>query len=154
MPTNSLILDARTFLGRAWLLAKPYWRSDERRRAWLLLVTIISLSLCIVYLLVLLNDWNRQFFNAIQDKNKDVEVGIPTLQESITMPAHDALDASHLRDRKVRRERHRNGLKPVRRGCSGLTGGPARAKALRQEKRQAVARQATQERWSRRGRRS
>ncbi|MFM9888567.1 MAG: ABC transporter ATP-binding protein/permease [Burkholderiales bacterium] len=71
MPTNDLILDARTFLGRAWLLAKPYWRSDERRRAWLLLVTIISLSLCIVYLLVLLNDWNRQFFNAIQDKNKE-----------------------------------------------------------------------------------
>ncbi|MFN0302918.1 MAG: ABC transporter ATP-binding protein/permease [Burkholderiales bacterium] len=71
MPTNSLILDARTFLGRAWLLAKPYWRSDERRIAWLLLVTIISLSLCIVYLLVVLNDWNRQFFNAIEQKNKD-----------------------------------------------------------------------------------
>jgi vitamin B12/bleomycin/antimicrobial peptide transport system ATP-binding/permease protein len=71
MPTPSLILEGRTFLGRAWQLAKPYWRSDERASAWLLLVTIISLSLTIVYLLVILNDWNRQFFNAIEQKNKD-----------------------------------------------------------------------------------
>ncbi|MSQ20386.1 MAG: ABC transporter ATP-binding protein/permease [Betaproteobacteria bacterium] len=71
MPTNSLILEGRTFLGRAWQLAKPYWRFDERRSAWLLLVTIVSLSLCTVYLLVILNDWNRQFFNAIEQKNKD-----------------------------------------------------------------------------------
>ncbi len=71
MPPQSLILEGRTFLGRAWQLAKPYWRSDERRSAWLLLVSIISLSLCIVYLLVVLNDWNRQFFNAIEQKNKD-----------------------------------------------------------------------------------
>jgi putative ATP-binding cassette transporter len=65
---QSLLIEGRSFLRRAWQLAKPYWKSEERGRAWLLLVTIIAMSLTIVYLSVVLNDWNRQFFNAIEKK--------------------------------------------------------------------------------------
>ncbi|HTO46480.1 MAG TPA: ABC transporter ATP-binding protein/permease [Burkholderiales bacterium] len=67
---NGLLIDARTFLGNVWKLAVPYWRSEERWRAWGLLGSILALSLATVYMLVVFNDWNRMFFNAIQDKNE------------------------------------------------------------------------------------
>ena len=67
---NGLLIDARTFLGNVWKLAAPYWRSEERWRAWGLLGSIVALSLGTVYMLVVFNDWNRMFFNAIQDKNE------------------------------------------------------------------------------------
>ena len=61
---------ARRFLGRAWQLTYPYWtRSNERLVAWGLLLTIVGISLGLVYLAVVLNRWNRDFFNAIQEKN-------------------------------------------------------------------------------------
>ena len=68
---NRVLIDARTFLGSVWKLAAPYWRSEEKLRAWLLLGAIVGLSLGTVYMLVVLNDWNRMFFNAIQDKNEE-----------------------------------------------------------------------------------
>src|SRR5438309_1096359 len=58
-----------TFARRAWGLAAPYWRSEERWRARILLVTVIGLTLALVFLNVLYNDWNRSFFEALQDKN-------------------------------------------------------------------------------------
>jgi putative ATP-binding cassette transporter len=64
-------IDARTFLGKVWKLASPYWRSEEKWRAWALLVSIVSLSLFSVYLLVLFNDWNRQFFNTLEQKDEE-----------------------------------------------------------------------------------
>ncbi len=67
MPT-SMLIDARTFLGNVWKLTAPYWRSNEKRHAWTLLLTIIALSLFLVYMTVLLNEWNRQFFNAIEKR--------------------------------------------------------------------------------------
>jgi len=70
MPTGVLI-DARTFLGNVWKLTVPYWRSEEKWRAWALLVAIVSLSLSTVYMLVVLNEWNRQFFNALEQKNEE-----------------------------------------------------------------------------------
>ncbi len=69
MPT-SVLLNARTFLGNVWKLAAPYWRSEEKTRAWALLLAIVGLSLASVYLLVLLNEWNRQFFNALEQKDE------------------------------------------------------------------------------------
>lgn len=67
---NGVLIDARTFLGNVWKLSAPYWRSEEKWRAWGLLAAIVTLSLGTVYMLVLLNNWNREFFNAIQDKNE------------------------------------------------------------------------------------
>jgi vitamin B12/bleomycin/antimicrobial peptide transport system ATP-binding/permease protein len=59
------------FLGRVWSLAAPYWRSDERRLAWGLLVAIVGLTLGMVYLNVVFNDWYRTFYNALEQRDVD-----------------------------------------------------------------------------------
>ena len=66
---RQLLIDARFFLGKAWELSKPYWKSDERGRAWGLLIAIVVLTLGLVYLDVLFNNWNREFYNALEQKN-------------------------------------------------------------------------------------
>ena len=67
---TGVLIDARTFLGNVWKLSAPYWRSEERWRAWGLLAAIVVLSLSTVYMLVLFNDWNRQFYNALEQKDE------------------------------------------------------------------------------------
>lgn len=67
---TGVLINARTFLGNVWKLSAPYWRSEERWRAWALLAAIIALSLSTVYMLVLFNDWNRQFYNALEQKDE------------------------------------------------------------------------------------
>jgi putative ATP-binding cassette transporter len=62
----------KTFLGRVWALAVPYFRSEQRWQARGLLAAIVALNLSAVYMLVLLNDWNRLFYDALQDKNETV----------------------------------------------------------------------------------
>jgi putative ATP-binding cassette transporter len=64
-----LLIDARTFVVRVWRLSKPYWKSEERWRAWGLLVAIIGLTLALVYMAVLFNQWNREFYNSLEQKN-------------------------------------------------------------------------------------
>ena len=64
-----LLIHAATFLGKVWKLARPYWFSEERWRARGLLAAIVTLSLGLVYLLVAFNRWNRDFYNALQEKN-------------------------------------------------------------------------------------
>jgi putative ATP-binding cassette transporter len=59
----------RKFARRAWALAAPYWSSEERWRARALLATIVGLTVGLVFLTVLYNDWNRSFYEAIQDKD-------------------------------------------------------------------------------------
>src|SRR5471032_502501 len=54
----------------AWSLIKPYWVSEERGIAWLLLITIIAINMAMVYINVRFNKWNADFYNALQ--NKDV----------------------------------------------------------------------------------
>src|SRR6185369_14712528 len=66
---RQLFIDAGTFLGKVWELAKPYWKSDEKGRAWALLVAIVALTLGLVYVDVLFNEWNRVFYNALEQKN-------------------------------------------------------------------------------------
>ncbi|KVT48914.1 ABC transporter ATP-binding protein/permease [Burkholderia ubonensis] len=53
----------------AWSLIKPYWVSSEWKIAWGLLVTIVVINLCVVWINVKLNQWNAQFYNALQAKN-------------------------------------------------------------------------------------
>jgi len=55
-----------TGLREAWVLAKPYFSSEQRGSAWLLLISIIVLNLLMVGMNLILNFWNRDFFNAIQ----------------------------------------------------------------------------------------
>ena len=53
-----------------WALFRPYWFSEERLVACLLLSAIIALTLGMVYMNVLINEWQNLFFNTLQDKNK------------------------------------------------------------------------------------
>jgi putative ATP-binding cassette transporter len=55
-------------------MAAPYWRSEDRWAARGLLLAVVALNLGIVYLNVLLNQWNNGFYNALQDKNYAVFV--------------------------------------------------------------------------------
>jgi putative ATP-binding cassette transporter len=64
--------DARLQVRRVWALSLPYFRSDERWKARGLLVAIVVLNLAAVYMLVLMNDWNRLFYDALQNKQADV----------------------------------------------------------------------------------
>ena len=54
-------------LGAAWRIAKPYWTSDERWIAWLLLAVVIGLNLAVVGLNVAFNYWRNAFYNALQN---------------------------------------------------------------------------------------
>jgi putative ATP-binding cassette transporter len=53
----------------AWRLASPFFRSEERRVAWLLLGTSIALNLLYVGMTVVLNYWNRAFFDSLGSKD-------------------------------------------------------------------------------------
>jgi putative ATP-binding cassette transporter len=78
---------ARSFMGKLWVLTRPYWYADEPQRiafrgfafsvreCWIaraLLALSIALSILIVYFSKLINSWNARFFNALQDRNADV----------------------------------------------------------------------------------
>ncbi len=68
--TSRLFINASFFLGKVWALARPYWKSEERTRAWGLLIAIIALTLGLVYVEVLFNDWYREFYNSLEQKNQ------------------------------------------------------------------------------------
>lgn len=57
----------RRFFKDVWKLTKGYWSSEERWRARGLLAIVIVLSFGLVYLTVLLNQWNNDFYNALQN---------------------------------------------------------------------------------------
>ncbi|WP_431268906.1 SbmA/BacA-like family transporter [Dankookia sp. P2] len=59
------------FLADAWRIAGPFWRSEERWRARLLLGVVVLLNLSLVGMSVLLSYWNREFFNSLQAKDAD-----------------------------------------------------------------------------------
>ena len=59
----------RSFLRDGWRLVLPYWRSEDRRAALGLLAVIVGLNLGAVYVLALLNAWNRVFYDALQQRD-------------------------------------------------------------------------------------
>lgn len=62
----------RRFTAQVWALALPYFQSEDKWKARGLLAAIVALNLASVYMLVLINDWNRLFYDALQDKNEAV----------------------------------------------------------------------------------
>ncbi len=50
-------------------MISPYWSSEDRWAARGLLLGVVLLTLAMVYLTVLLNQWNNAFYSALQDKN-------------------------------------------------------------------------------------
>ncbi len=61
-------------LATVWRIASPYFRSEDRWAARLLLAAVIIIELAIVGITVLVNAWNANFYNALQDKNWDAFV--------------------------------------------------------------------------------
>lgn len=59
-------------LHRVWALARPFFSSEQRWQARALLAAIVALNLGTVYMLVLINDWNRLFYDALQNKDQAV----------------------------------------------------------------------------------
>ncbi len=62
----------RHFTKRVWTLSAPYFRSEDKWKARGLLAAIVLLNLAAVYMLVLLNEWNRVFYDALQNKDAAV----------------------------------------------------------------------------------
>ena len=58
------------FLTAFWALAKPYWVSEQRTKGLALLATVVGLTLALVYLEVQFNTWNKNFYNALEQKNQ------------------------------------------------------------------------------------
>ena len=58
------------FIGDWWRLVVPYFKSEERWIAIALLVGAISLTFAAVGLEVLFNDWNRRFYDSLQNKDE------------------------------------------------------------------------------------
>ena len=65
---SPLSLKDKSFLSQVWSLAHPYWSSDEKRIAWLLLGFVVGLNYLIVEVAVLYSNWNRDFFNLMQNE--------------------------------------------------------------------------------------
>ncbi|MFM6986492.1 MAG: ABC transporter ATP-binding protein/permease [Hydrogenophaga sp.] len=71
-PALSKLQNFRVFAGKVTRLALPYFQSEEKWTARLLLAAIVALNLGAVYMLVLINEWNRVFYDALQNKDAAV----------------------------------------------------------------------------------
>jgi putative ATP-binding cassette transporter len=64
------IAETRSFLGKVWFLAKPYFlKSEERGLALTLIGVIIAMNFFLVWMSKNLNTWNRDFFTALQERD-------------------------------------------------------------------------------------
>ena len=57
------------FLQAVWVLARPYWFSEDRWAGRGLLAVLVVLNLGLVYLNVVFNLWYNAFYNTLQDKD-------------------------------------------------------------------------------------
>lgn len=69
--TQKLSITRNGQFSKVWALIKPYWQSEEKGMAWLLLGVVVALNLGLVALSVAFNKWYNGFYNSIQ--NKDYE---------------------------------------------------------------------------------
>lgn len=72
MPPANQRPSFRAFLRRVMALTLPYFQSDQKWKARGLLAAIVVLNLGAVYMLVQLNEWNRVFYDALQNKDQAV----------------------------------------------------------------------------------
>ncbi|MCP3024937.1 ABC transporter ATP-binding protein/permease [Cupriavidus basilensis] len=66
VPARALKIQSRLRVAETWDLIKPYWKSEDRKAGLGLLAFVVALNLGIVYINVLLNEWNRVFYNALE----------------------------------------------------------------------------------------
>ena len=61
----------REFISGLWHLMTPYWKSCEKRSAYLYLASIAVLTVAAVYMTLLLNEWYNSFYSALQNYDTD-----------------------------------------------------------------------------------
>lgn len=54
-----------------WQLTARYWKSEEKKSAWLYLSGIVILTIAAVYMTLLLNDWFNEFYSALQNYDSE-----------------------------------------------------------------------------------
>jgi len=69
VPARALKIQSRLRMAATWALIKPYWKSEDRAAGLGLLSLVVALNLGIVYINVLLNEWNRVFYNALEQRD-------------------------------------------------------------------------------------
>jgi putative ATP-binding cassette transporter len=57
---------------KVWALATPFFASEQKWKARAMLAAIVLLNLAAVYMLVLINDWNRLFYDALEKRDQAV----------------------------------------------------------------------------------
>jgi putative ATP-binding cassette transporter len=62
----------RSTLAAVWRIAIPYFRSEDKWAGGGLLAAVVVIELAVVFLNVLFNRWNNVFYNALQERNRDV----------------------------------------------------------------------------------
>ena len=62
-----MIAKILTFCRNLWTLLIPYWKSEERWVSGALIGGVLGLSIGGIYLSVLMNDWQRLFYNSFQN---------------------------------------------------------------------------------------
>jgi putative ATP-binding cassette transporter len=62
----------RSTLAAVWRIAVPYFHSEDKWAGRGLLAAVITIELAVVFLTVLFNRWNNVFYNALQERNRDV----------------------------------------------------------------------------------
>lgn len=60
-------MEKRNLLRGFWLLFKSYWASEEKWRAFGLFAVVIALNLLMVWLMLQINQWYSEFYNALQE---------------------------------------------------------------------------------------
>jgi vitamin B12/bleomycin/antimicrobial peptide transport system ATP-binding/permease protein len=70
IPTK--LSDFKAQARKVWVLALPYFQSEDKWKARAMLALIVALNLGTVYMSVLVNDWNRVFYDALQAKDETV----------------------------------------------------------------------------------
>jgi len=70
MKTLEQLATAKGTVRKVWALTTPYFGSNEKWKARALLAAIVGLNLAAVYMLVLLNDWNRTFYDALEKRDQ------------------------------------------------------------------------------------
>jgi putative ATP-binding cassette transporter len=70
MKTQEKWAAVRDTVRKVWALTTPYFGSDEKWKARALLAAIVALNLAAVYMLVLINDWNRTFYDALEKRDQ------------------------------------------------------------------------------------
>jgi putative ATP-binding cassette transporter len=66
----------RGFLAQFWRIARSYYTAKgDRRRAWLLTIAVVVLTLVQILVQLRFNIWNRDFFNALENRDRPAFYG-------------------------------------------------------------------------------